>query len=114
LVNSLADRLPGDVVDELELLVTELVTNSIRHASFDSGESVSIRVARPDSDRVVVSVCDPGGATLPHRSDLIDLEQTGGRGLLLVDLMAERWGVQSGSKTCVWFELVLDEAHADA
>lgn len=114
LVNSLADKLPDDVVDELQLLVTELVTNSIRHASFDSGERVSIRVARPDQGRVLVSVCDPGGPTLPERTDVIDLEQTGGRGLLLVDLMAVRWGVRSGSQTCVWFELSLEDARAGA
>ncbi|MGH2735477.1 MAG: ATP-binding protein [Actinomycetota bacterium] len=108
-ISGIAGELPDEVVQELKLLVTELVTNSVRHATFDSGESVILQVVRSAPGRIVVSVRDPGGRTLPQRSE-VDLERPGGRGLLMVDLMADRWGVESGSETCVWFELVLDDA----
>jgi CheY-like chemotaxis protein len=87
------------IIDNAELLVSELVTNSVVHAS--SSPTVDIQVTAT-SVRVEVRDDDP---TLPeiHQPDP---ERTGGRGLFLVDQIASRWGVEpSGDGKVVWFEL---------
>lgn len=96
----LADELLGDV----RLLVSELVTNSLRHASL-APEDV-IRLVVDVSNRTVrVEVVDQG----PHfvfdgRAD--DPETVEGWGLYLVATLADRWGIErDGGGNCVWFEL---------
>jgi anti-sigma regulatory factor (Ser/Thr protein kinase) len=96
--------LPASVREDVLLLVTELVTNSVRHA--DVGPEQSLRVElRFSPRRVRVDVFDPGTgftrALAPSRGD-----ESGGWGLFLVDQIAHRWGVTpTASGTCVWFEI---------
>jgi anti-sigma regulatory factor (Ser/Thr protein kinase) len=89
----------------LLLLVSELVTNSVRHAGLARDEAIRLR-ARRDRERTYVEVCDPGhSGEVPHRREM-DLLEPGGLGLKLVDEMSDRWGVtHRGNQTCVWFEL---------
>ncbi len=93
--------LPHARLEEVELLVSELVTNSVRHAGApDAAVRLSLQVA---PDRVRVEVRDGGSGfsmtPLEPRADGL-----GGYGLLLVDRLAERWGVVEGAG-CVWFEV---------
>jgi anti-sigma regulatory factor (Ser/Thr protein kinase) len=97
------DGLPEDVRSDVELLVSEVVTNSVRHAGTDD---VVLGVQRDDG-RVRVRCCDGGpgftGARRApsHRGD-------GGFGLMLVDRLAKRWGIdrrEPGPGCCVWFEV---------
>jgi anti-sigma regulatory factor (Ser/Thr protein kinase) len=96
--------LPASVREDVLLLVTELVTNAVRHA--DVGPEQSLRVElRFSPRRVRVEVFDPGtGFTrdrAPFRGD-----ESGGWGLFLVDQIAHRWAVRrTASGTCVWFEI---------
>ena len=92
-----ADRSCADAV---RLLVTELVTNSVRYAS---GPQVRLRVA-PTPDRVRVEVSDDGpGFTGPHTPDPVN---GGGYGLVLVERLADDWGVcRHEQATTVWFEM---------
>src|SRR6059058_528941 len=92
--------------DTAALLVSELVTNSIVHAAsaveleIDAdGDSVTVRVRDADTGPLVMRA--GGGSELDE----------GGRGLLLVDRLAQAWGTEhhAGRKT-VWFRLSLDEA----
>ena len=87
----------------LRLLVTELVTNAVRHAGLDSDDRVEVVIAA-DHDVVSVSVTDHGrgGPALPAQSSR---ERDSGRGLLLVTAMADRWSVHSRDGTTVLFEL---------
>jgi serine/threonine-protein kinase RsbW len=87
---------------DAELLVSELTTNSIRHA--DDGElSMEAAVRR---DKVRVRVCDAGeGFEARRRPGKADLEEAGGYGLVLLDRLADDWGVLRGDRFCVWFEL---------
>ena len=97
-----ADREPA-----LMLLVSELVTNSVRHAGLTEEERIRLR-ARSDDACAYVEVCDPGRSErVPDRRRAsIDALEPGGLGLVLVDEMADRWGVACGEdQTCVWFEL---------
>ena len=88
--------------DVLELLTSELVTNAIRHGARDPHESILLRARRTDG-AIRVEVCDEGGGfdAEPEQGDLLE---PGGHGLLLVQTLAERWGTNSGSPNCVWFE----------
>jgi anti-sigma regulatory factor (Ser/Thr protein kinase) len=102
-LDPLQSRLSEDTYYVVQLLVTELITNSLRHAEFSESDAIDIQVD-VDDRRTHVAVCDPGGDDLPRLLEQ-DLESTGGRGLFLVDAMADQWGVRTNSRTCVWFEL---------
>jgi anti-sigma regulatory factor (Ser/Thr protein kinase) len=96
----------------LLLLVSELVTNSVRHAGLTAEERIRLR-CRALQACARVEVCDSGDAGCSPRMrerDGEDLEP-GGFGLHLVDAMADRWGVaRRARETCVWFELDCSEA----
>lgn len=102
-IDPLHRRLSDETYHTVQLLVTELVTNSLRHAEFGAEDAIDIRIEL-DEGRTRVSVCDPGGGSEPKLLEQ-DLESTGGRGLFLVDAMADRWGIKRNHRTCVWFEL---------
>jgi anti-sigma regulatory factor (Ser/Thr protein kinase) len=81
-----------------KLLVTEIVTNAVRH-----GEGEIVLRARLDRGRLFAEVIDQGHGfawTVPEP----DRERTTGWGLMLVAGEADRWGVD-GVTTHVWFEL---------
>jgi anti-sigma regulatory factor (Ser/Thr protein kinase) len=91
----------------LLLLVSELVSNSVRHAGMDAAEQIRVR-ARCDAACAYVEVCDAGrsGRVPEKRAKHVDVLEPGGLGLVLVDEMADRWGVHCREdQTCVWFEL---------
>jgi anti-sigma regulatory factor (Ser/Thr protein kinase) len=95
------DQVIGDVT---ELLVSELVTNSLRYASGPIG----VRLVRPGlgqtAPSLLVEVSDP--LPDPPTERAADPDDEGGRGLQLVACTARRWGTRRGrtGKT-VWFEL---------
>ncbi|MFF1694021.1 ATP-binding protein [Streptomyces sp. NPDC058257] len=89
------------------LLVSELVTNSLRHASGPIGVRL-VRTAGP-LGTLLVEVSDPLPDP-PHERDAAP-DDEGGRGIQLVARVSRRWGTRQGrtgntGKT-VWFELVL-------
>jgi len=95
--------LSGDLRRTASLLVSELVTNAIVHGR--SGASIEIELRAGSVLRV--SVSDDSPALLPEVARQPHTSAEGGRGLLIVSLLAARWGVQplrSGGKV-VWFEL---------
>ena len=98
----------GEREPTLMLLVSELVTNSVRHAGMDEDERIHLRAAARE-DCAYVEVCDTGRdpARTPRvRETDPDALEPGGLGLQLVDAMADRWGVRrDDGETCVWFEL---------
>jgi anti-sigma regulatory factor (Ser/Thr protein kinase) len=93
-------------VEDLRLLVSELVTNSVLHGGAGPDAHVQLHVERPDH-RIRVEVCDDGtGWSEQMRSTSLDSDDpAGGWGLMLVGALADRWGVCAGERTCVWFEL---------
>src|SRR5919199_6480616 len=103
-----ARRLVGDIsVDEgararLELIVSELVTNSVVHAPDDRDGELSVRLRR-ERELVRGEVCGEGPRFdwAPHDPDL---GEPGGLGLMIVDKLTERWGICHNSEVCVWFE----------
>jgi len=103
--------LPEDVLAgvgaTLRLLVSELVTNSVRHAATSGGGEVRLGVTV--RRRVIrVEVRDRGAGF--ERTAPVPKGADGGFGLFLVEKMASRWGVDRKDGTSVWFELDLEPA----
>jgi anti-sigma regulatory factor (Ser/Thr protein kinase) len=95
---SLDDRLMEDAA----LLMTEVVSNSVRHASLEASDAIEVRI-RGSRSTLHVDVIDPGPGfdpSHPPRS-----RPNGGWGLWLLDRLATRWGVERNDVTRVWFEL---------
>jgi anti-sigma regulatory factor (Ser/Thr protein kinase) len=84
---------------DLMLLVSELVTNAVRHARSDRFE-VRLGV-RPD--RLRLEVHDEGAGFEPEIAPSDD--GTGGYGLFIVDRLADRWGVERDAGGVIWLEL---------
>lgn len=90
--------------DEVELAADELTTNALMHT--DGGAIVTIRVLTGPERRLRVDVEDRSSA-LPRRRDAGEAGVSG-RGLMLVDRLADEWGVESrGTGKCVWCEFVI-------
>jgi anti-sigma regulatory factor (Ser/Thr protein kinase) len=104
LVAGLRERVPEDVLDDLILLVSEVVTNCVRHAGLGSGDAIRLQVkATPSSVRL--DVVDRGkGFDMPEVVEH-DILEPGGWGLYIVDQLADRWGVERRHGSRVWFEL---------
>jgi len=102
-LRALEPRMEGHVLDDIRLLVSELVTNAIRHAGGASAGDIGLDVSIEDG-RVRVEVADPGPGFVPRERDA-DKTRPGGWGLYLVDRIADRWGVVRNSANRVWFEI---------
>lgn len=93
-----------DLADEVELAADELITNALMHT--DGGAIVTVRVLAGPERRLRVDVEDRSSA-LPRPRDAGE-SGVSGRGLLLVDRLADAWGVESrGSGKCVWCEFIV-------
>ena len=93
-------QVPDSVVDTVELLTSEVVTNAIIHGK--SGPQLAVTV---DGSLVRVAVQDRSPAIPVRRLD--NLDDVSGRGVIIVEEMATAWGVEherNGSKR-VWFEV---------
>ncbi|MFJ8588293.1 SpoIIE family protein phosphatase [Streptomyces sp. NPDC093595] len=92
--------------DEIELVADELITNALLHT--DGGAIVTLRMPAGHERRLRVEVEDRS-SVLPRRRDA-GTSGVSGRGLLLVDRLADVWGVESrGSGKCVWCEFAVGE-----
>jgi len=101
-LSRLHSMLDDPVLENVRLLVTELVTNSVRHAKASDIELLVV-VSRT---RVHVEVANPGGGFEPRPSGPEDSDT--GWGLFLVDRLSDEWGVTQGNGADyqrVWFEL---------
>jgi anti-sigma regulatory factor (Ser/Thr protein kinase) len=87
----------GEVADAVELMVSELVTNAVIHAH--SGGEMTLEEF---SDRTRVEICDQS-ERLPESRDP---NEAGGRGLLVVEALADRWGIKRLDRgKAIWFEV---------
>lgn len=102
----LEDRLDPNILFDIRLLVSELVTNCVKHADVGPEESIALTIDIGD-DRVKVSVVDEGPGFEPPGSPLTEraAEAGSGWGLFLVDQLSEAWGVERDAGATVWFEL---------
>ncbi|MGH2861887.1 MAG: ATP-binding protein [Solirubrobacteraceae bacterium] len=108
------NELPGyapELLDVVELLVSELAGNCVRHT--ESGFEVQVSDHRRRI-RIAVSDRGPGKPVVQH----VDTSAVAGRGLALVETLSSSGGVRNsrlpGGGKAVWFELDLDGGHARA
>jgi two-component sensor histidine kinase len=98
-VRSLRGELDADVLADTILLVSELVTNSVKYGA----GPILMRLRTGGARRVAVDVHDRGASFDPavrHRPRATP----GGFGLRLVDELASRWGIRD-DRAHVWFEI---------
>ena len=94
--------LDPDQAHSLRLIVSELVTNALRHG--DDGKRIDLAVT-PKPEFLCVQVTDDGPGLAP-RPRALETEDNGGFGLFFVEQLARRWGVtREDRRTRVWFEL---------
>ncbi len=105
---ALGEPLPPPMEAKVLLLLTELVTNAVRHGGAGDGQPVAVTVEQwPELLRV--SVSDPGHGFEWRPPDPRRPPAEGGYGLVLVDRIARCWGIEpGGDSTTVWFELPRD------
>jgi anti-sigma regulatory factor (Ser/Thr protein kinase) len=97
-----ASRLATRVLEDVRLLVTELITNALRHGSLRNDDRVSLK-AWLTGDILRIEVRDPGraGDVTPRQPG----QRDGGYGLYLVEQLTKRWGVDCRDGTVVWCEV---------
>jgi len=107
LVITLRDRVPASVLDDAQLVASELITNSVLHSGASPDAAVLIRI-RLSSTVLRLEVEDGGrGATIAPRPS--DVERGGGFGLNIVDTLSQDWGVErTAAGTRVWVRLALE------
>ena len=102
-LDRLHGRLDADGLETMRLLVSELVTNSVRHARLDDGGWIELSIEEtPRALRVAVT--DPG-VGFDERPGPPQPGDPSGWGLHLVEQLADRWGVSRDGQTQVWFEI---------
>jgi len=99
-LRSFGATLDSTLAPDMELLVTELVTNSVKYGP---PGTVRVRARSQHPRHVHVEVIDEGDGFVPTERDRPRTE-AGAWGLHLVEKLTDRWGVHGGC-TRVWFEL---------
>jgi anti-sigma regulatory factor (Ser/Thr protein kinase) len=98
----LAQRITRGLLDDVRLLLTELITNSLRHAGMTPGDKIKVKAELSDGT-VRLEVHDPG------RDGSVEVREPGARGggygLVLVERLTDQWGVDQRDGTTVWAEL---------
>jgi anti-sigma regulatory factor (Ser/Thr protein kinase) len=95
-----------EVIDDIELLVSELVTNAVLHA-----RSAARLTIEHLGDCIRVTVAD--SSVVPPRLREYGPEAATGRGVFLVDRLAREWGVETDDRAGkrVWFEVAVEPAN---
>ena len=96
----LSETIPATTLWDILTVVTELVTNAVRHGR---GGTVRIRLSVADSGKVSGEVENDGRGRVEPRP--IDIASATGLGLHIVGAIADRWRVFDGGSTRVRFEL---------
>lgn len=102
-LDNLDAELDPVLAQDLRLLVTEAVKNSVQHAGVGPEDSIGLKVS-VQSDLIRIEVTDDGPGFEPDASRPTEDEVTGW-GLFLIDQLSERWGVVRDKGTTVWFEV---------
>jgi two-component sensor histidine kinase len=104
-LRSAADRLPGPLIDDACLMVSELVTNSHKHAGLPKGSPIRVTLDLSE-DRLRLEVIDH--SIFDPTPETTEELREGKWGLAVVDRIAKRWGRHSEGG--VWAELVYPRA----
>ena len=103
-LNRLKGGLPPEKLEDVRLIVSELVTNSVRHAGLSPDEHIFLAVVISDGS-VRGRVCDPGPGFKKPSEPRPRTDMSGGWGLPIVERISDRWGVERNGCVFVWFEI---------
>ena len=104
------DRLPEMEVDELALMVSEVVTNAVKHGSPEADGNIGLRIDE-EQDVLRVVVTDGGHDFDFDPGSIEDSDRNEHFGLLLVDRLADRWGLSVDGRKAVWLEVDTPRSH---
>jgi anti-sigma regulatory factor (Ser/Thr protein kinase) len=94
-------RMDDSRLAELQLVLSEVVSNAIRHGS--STEPVMLAIT-PKEEFLCVQVTDAGSGLAPRPRATVP-DENGGWGFFLIEYMTRRWGMtRENRRTRVWFE----------
>ena len=103
-LESLRGELDESLLDDLRLIVSELVTNSIRHAGLRSSDPIDLEISVTD-ETIRLELRDRGRGFAPPPSPNNPFQESGW-GLFLVSQLTDRWGVSTeDGMTTVWIEI---------
>lgn len=109
-LDNLDAELDPVLAQDLRLLVTEAVKNSVQHAGVGPEDSIGLKITvRPEQVRIEVTDDGPGFEPDASRPDE---DESSGWGLFLIDQLSSRWGVVQEERTTVWFEVSRGESFA--
>jgi anti-sigma regulatory factor (Ser/Thr protein kinase) len=100
-------RLEEDVIERSAVVVTEVVTNSVKHAGLTAAQPIDLNI-RVFAGCLRIEVTDKGTAGFDPVATLPNPGQNSGRGFWMVDQLTDRWGVDFTRSTRVWCEFDLD------
>jgi anti-sigma regulatory factor (Ser/Thr protein kinase) len=98
--------LAADVRDMAQLVVSELVTNIVRHSGMATGAPLEVRMILQD-ERLRIEVAQEGRSAFTPATAMPATDAVAGRGLLVVDRVADRWGTRGNGGLKVWAEFDL-------
>jgi anti-sigma regulatory factor (Ser/Thr protein kinase) len=96
---------------DVRMLVSELVTNSVRHAGLTNTQPIRL-LLQLSPGTLRCEIHDPGPGFRPPQ-DPRPRSEGGGWGLYLVARLTQRWGIESTNGTTVWFEVDLPQPPQD-
>jgi anti-sigma regulatory factor (Ser/Thr protein kinase) len=103
----LSERITRGALDDVRLLLTELITNALRHAGMRPDDEIGVK-AELSGGTVRIEVRDPG------RDGPVEMRPPGARGggygLFVVERLTDQWGVERRDGTMVWAELSANPA----
>jgi anti-sigma regulatory factor (Ser/Thr protein kinase) len=100
-------RVPAEVEKDVVLLVSEVVTTSVRHARPEAHGQIGLLVSLED-ERLRIEVTDGGPGFDP--SVRPSREGPSGWGLYLVDYLADTWGISRDGSNALWFEFGVERS----
>jgi anti-sigma regulatory factor (Ser/Thr protein kinase) len=104
--------LPPNALADAQLLVSELVTNGVRHGGLGPEEKILLTAVR-DVSTLRITVRDRTDGARPLAGSIRPPPGAeSGWGLFLVDRLASRWGTGLGRGSSFWFELDLRTARS--
>lgn len=92
------------ILRDAKLLVSEIVTNSVRHGEVSDGDIVLVRVYLA-ADTVRLEIVNRGTAGAVTAREPEPRSRGGGFGLNILDRLTASWGVRRNGGTNVWFEM---------
>ena len=97
--DAIGSSIPASALEIVRLLTSEVFTNGVVHGS---GDPIEVEVHLNDVVQVRITDTGPGFEAKPRQKRL---EEPGGYGLVIVDRLADDWGVDSRDGTSVWFTI---------